>query len=80
MKRVRKITNLNHPSGQRIIMYEQDIKRLDEMSDNVSLTSLRDQQYNKYDSDVYVDIKKIRNNDPYLNLRGIQNMSESIGS
>ena len=36
---MRKIKNLSHPQGQKIKIYHDDIQKLDNMSDDVSITS-----------------------------------------
>jgi hypothetical protein len=36
---MRKIKNLSHPQGRKVQIYVEELKRLDEMSDSISMTS-----------------------------------------
>lgn len=52
------------------------------MNDSVSVTSAMEKQYDKYDSDVNIEIKKIVDgkNIPYVNMRAINNVSLELES
>ena len=51
---VRKIKNLTNPRGKRIVMYEEEVAKLEGMSESVSITSALDKQLNKFDSEVEI--------------------------
>ena len=56
---VRKLKNLSNPKGKKLLVYEEEVNKIEGMSDAVSVTSALDQELNKYDSDVNVEIRKL---------------------
>lgn len=78
---MRKLKNLSHPKGQKVKIYEEEMNRLDEMSDNVSITSAMVKEINQYDSDVNIEFEKINKDAPRgLNFNRLKNLSSDIGS
>jgi len=51
-EQMRKLKNLSHPQGKKISICQEDMHRLGDMDDDVSITSAVQKQINAYDSDV----------------------------
>lgn len=77
-----KLKNLSHPQGQKIMLYEEEVGRLEQMSDDVSVTSAMRKQIENYDSDINIEFQKLNQNSlpNNINLSKLQSMSSSISS
>lgn len=78
--KVRKVKNLNNPRGKKITMYEEEVQKLDEISDGVSITSALEKQLNQYDSDVNIEMKRMpKGTKNVINSYGVDDVSVSVG-
>jgi hypothetical protein len=79
-RRILKLKNLSHPMGQKLVIYDSEIKEIDAMSDGVSVTSAVGKQIDKYDSDIDIEVKRGGGHNPKVNLRGLKTISDSYSS
>jgi hypothetical protein len=79
--KIRKVKNLTNPKGTKVTLYEQELNQLDDMSDAVSVTSGRQKELDRYDSDIDITVQKVNYQIPRnVNMSKIKNMTLSSGS
>jgi hypothetical protein len=58
------------------MLYDSELRNIDDMSESVSVTSAMAKQIDKFDSDVDLEIKRNVRGAPNLNMRAINSLSD----
>jgi hypothetical protein len=80
VSRIRRIKNLSHPQGVKLVVYDSELKDLENMSDSVSVTSAFQKEIDQYDSDINIEVKRTLKGSPNVNMRELGRVSDSYDS